>query len=722
MSMETQRGVGPTFVVDICPGLFLGSDNRFYRERPANSKVYQPLENFVPLSDNVKAILDGQSLQTMDKQVGTQVLDWLNISEKTRDIFSKAAGVISTLSSIVGYVQVAIRILNALGLNLGEDNNQLAQITQRVNDIWKAIKGLDIRVNILEIRESKGKIDTAATLLAEFLGANDPNDQYNRQQLNNYKAELISAIDGLIGDPAYAEVLFDPEDYANTDWYLTYRWLIPAEISAFSGNLPSPSDDVPLVPFYQKEKDKHLWDYRLFAPHIIEAIAVMLPYLKALDPAFRTTGRYKDFLTNVKNELKLFASNMLHCIQWTRDYDPFGDQYSAPMADGWPVGAVDTCSGASAYDPDWKDLSWYPNPNDPLHLTSLLNVEESLKRAKEQRDQALLAVYQSSGLPYLQLIIGQIEHLLTPPTSAEGSETVRMTVTKEGTNEMIGRESRCVEPDIACTDRKCWEASVYKSSRQISVLATTQPIEFREGYIIPYRYYLESYTEDNNDAPYQLIQRIELSESQGTATLNALCFDWEVKSCNPDIGCLERVKLPDWRQLQTGPAVVYHNLLKSQGIKFDSNNFSTLEDSPGIAVNFRVEQIQIDYELIKGNGNTTIHLRNRPGEASFRSVRLVVDELPLNAEGSRPIQTWSDVSMNGIEYYLPEAYFKYREDCILRSLLLLEEIKNRARLKQVPVPHWDQWKYPKAADYVRWVAREYPQVIEGIQGLERYLR
>lgn len=481
----------------------------------------------------------------------------------------------------------------------------------------------------------------------------------------------------------------------------------------------------------------------MFLPPVIKATTSMLAHFVAIEPLFRTTGHYRDRLTEMRGELTNFAGNMLNCLQWTRDYDPFSDKYYRPMAYGWPVGAVDICSGAAAFNPNWNEgVLSVPSPpakqdpggrDVPLPQEEppiVTNVQESLERASEQRAQDFMAVFLQSGIPELLIYIAYIDEQIRVPKT---SETVRMDVRKLGARKRVGTAKRTVEASAVCEARD-FTADVYHFPRELIVSTTKQPLFYADFYRIPYHYYLESYSGDGPTLdPKLALTRKELTQLSGSLELKASCFDWEVeelKISRTVMGTAGLSSSSGLRQLAqsaldpTSPTRRYPGLVDAKALSdWEKMQWGDDPDKPGMATHRRLGSINIDYDIESGDRDDriTIRLRNHPEDGSFEHLYLVVEEIPGPEKTNLPpIRTSLDVSMIGLEYHLPSEYFQYCRDCLNKAAALLEKIRHLAQVSQVPLPRWDPWQYQSISDYVKAVQQEHPEMLKGIVGLREF--
>jgi hypothetical protein len=662
----------------------------------------------------------------MDATIGTRFLDYLGVGSGFRDFVSGAADLAASVSSVVGWVGAAMKLAQALGIFGPSGPTQLDLMSQKIDAIYSLMKGAAKDYKYEYIQEQRGIVDSAGSQLRDILQKGPSLSDQDRNSLQQTYYQIVRAMDNLAA-PEVQHLPFDStnyEDPSKTPWY--YGGAVGHDAQSWLDKSPEVgpgSEDIP--PFGQLQ-NTYRWDYRMFLPPLIHASAAQLAYIVALEPLFRTTGYYRQGLGVVRDQLRTFAANMMNCIQWTRLYDVVNDKYRTPMAYGWPVGAVDICSGASSYNGDWNqgiqyDPNFKPPRDDPLEPPPVANVVDCLQRSSQQRAEDWDTVFLNSGIPHLLTLVAEIDELTRVP---EVSETVSIGIRKFGARRETGTAERTVAGSIGCKSR-AFTATVYEFPREYVVTATRQPsAAVTNNYPIPYHYYLESYSTaaptSTSNPPIARVELNELDGVPGTVELQASCFDWEVEEfrfahpAGPGTPLPSLIKYARAVLDPSSPVQSYPGLVDQKAIAdWEQMQWGDDPNMPGTATHRRVSAIHIDYDMQRADGEITIRLRNRPDEGSFERVLLVVEETP-GPQGfvSPPIRTVMDVSMIGLEYHLPSAYFQYQHDCLLKTIGILEKVREMAQASQVPIPRWDPWQYSTAGDYLDAIRQTYPELLK----------
>jgi hypothetical protein len=458
----------------------------------------------------------------------------------------------------------------------------------------------------------------------------------------------------------------------------------------------------------------------------------MIAYIKALDPAFRTTGHYYDHVANLHDFLATFADNMTLCLQWTRDFT-LQDDVAGDAQGGWPVGAVDICSGSSVVDPGWNDgvLTYRDTQGGSIEpgWIRVSNIDESVTRAAGVRERKWQALYEASGIPTLRQLI---DHLRTLKKVPDTSETVQFFVTRFANRVEAGKGSQHVPATGVCAGRD-FPATIYQVARTISITVHKQPEVYTALYpAIPYKFFLESYASTANPLDWtSAIERIPIPLGAGSINIKAELFDWIVEAVPFIQG--PRSHPSELKQLVsmfagglTGTPSVrrYPGLDPAVAIFSDANKYGTSPDEPGIAQNYRNGTITIEYQLELSDGKAVCRLQNHPDQGSFQGVYFVVEETPgSQAEwggapvfgGKQVLRSNVDVSMTGLEYHVGSDYFKYRKDCVGKAVALLGRIYKLSQVNNIPVPKWDPWQYENVGAYLKAIREVSPRLLDESQ-------
>jgi hypothetical protein len=647
-----------------------------------------------------------------------------DVRQDVTSLISTVGQLVAGVTSVVGFINIAIKVLQWIGA-LDTDQTQ-QQLSQTVQNIWNAVISEAKKDALVEVQDVRSAVETAAHELRRTLNAQSLATDDLERLLGLYNNDILQTMLKMLGSPAYQLTLFVPSEYAQAPWYLgldpTLYWLVPETVMATPNHTQTPP---PLLQF--KPGDLR-WDYRLCLPVVLELATVMISYLKALDPAFRTTGQFHDDVAQLSGFLATFADNMTLCLQWTRDYT-WEDDYSGLSPGAWPVGAVDICSGSSVVDPLWQDgVITYSEPDNhvveppPVHVA---NLADSVARAAAVRERKWQTLYDGSGIPELRNVVEQLTALTKVP---DVSETVHFSLNRYANRVLAGEGSQHVPATSVCAGRD-FPAAIYQVSRTIVVNADNQTQLYAKYYQIPYEFFLESYTSTANVQDWSsAIQRVPLTPGIGSIAINVQLFDWIVEGLPFTQG--PRSHVSELRQLvsmyaggstEQLPVRRYPGLDPAVAIFSDAVRYGTSPDEPGIAQNYRYGMVTIDYELELSDGKAVFRLQNHPDQGSFSGLYLVVEETPgSQAEwggapifaGRRVLRTTVDVSMVGLEYHVHPEYFSYRKGCVAKAAALLNRIRQLAQVRRISIPRWDPWKYQNVGGYLETIHQVSPQLLE----------
>jgi hypothetical protein len=350
---------------------------------------------------------------------------------------------------------------------------------------------------------------------------------------------------------SYMKTGWDPHNYAGTDWYYM-MWMWGFEQSAFA---PAEKEEIPVLGTLKQGVGR--WDYRPWIGILAKSVVTLLIGHVALDPACRTTGVYRSRLKGFAEGLRLIARRMIAGVQVTRPLDlhKWSTQYKSGygidewgydiLADGWPVGAVDSVSGAAAFDAAWKPsengfpvLATIKKVNlgegeppiargDPPPMPWTFAYFGAIKQAAIDRDKDYFAL--TSSLPVIELygLADDFDDLATPPkksetVSFEGPAWVGVRV-PAGTKQIeVGGGEFC--------EKKVFTADVFHARRTATVQIKVQPKLFQWGsHRIDYKVYLDS-SDLSSPGPYGgAVDRKALEPGTGTVYLECWMFDWEIQ-------------------------------------------------------------------------------------------------------------------------------------------------------------------------------------------------
>jgi hypothetical protein len=708
-----------TYVI-LGSGLYLDPKGKVVDKLPKTNYSLAQLPFQLAIPDDVKSLIKGADLGAIPGALkdAAPLLDKMGISGKAVAIAGACIGLVIGMTSVVGTVGAAISLLNTL---FGEDAE--GKLLQDINKTVKEILDLNVQqgkqATVDKVIEQWSRIEPARDELHRYLQHQNPGAA-ERATLERYLERLRSARTSLL-DRGFQTDTWRKSDYSPMDWYSKMWWLEPRP-----GSQPPASANL-----WNASDSGVRWDYTPYIGPIIELSTVLLAYYKTLDPAFRTTNQFSVEISKLAQGLRSFGEMMTQHIFWTREWN-LHDHFYQPMAYGWPVGAADMCSGASAFTIDWKEgvvTSPFPQegPYPGYHPPKVLNAEETLARAREKRELDWLSVFHSSGAARVLHLAEIASELATPPQT---SETVQLTVRRSAQRTYQRSEQRATPWLLGC-EVTHFPADVYRVQRTVRVRGTLQAKRYADFYTIPYHFFLESHSTNRaleGDPSARPLSRVELQVGDGTATMNATTFEWEVHRKRSRIAVTEEAKL--------GLSNLLADARVQVGMRFPNGGATTTmshrpgggvlgglepsgldwpwmieDDEPeGQPLNTKTARVKVDYTFTQRDGGFTFTIRNRPAEEkNFVGVYFVVEEWPRNQD--RPLRTVMDVSMIGVELHLPREYFDYIKACEARMRSIVDEMNRKFGARELPVPPWELYDNP--GDWVRTVTRMHPGVITG---------
>lgn len=705
--------------VELAPGFYLRPDGIFTTKKPQDAITALLPGGSLNVPEQLKGLLNGKQL--FDVRAGgggvlNAVQDLLGMNNQLRKLTSDIFALAGSLASIVGCVQAAVKMVEMLGL-LGPNptDQALKRITQLVEQIWTLLLNLAGDIKITQIREQVSKARTAQDALTDYVKYPHPPPPQARQTLLNALEKAREARHNLLSSD-YQKAPFAWSMFQGQQWASDASWIVHRPHPALT-----PPPDV--LAGSQLFNGAYRWDYRALLPGVIEVVNTLLAFYKAVDPAFRTTGRFREELQSMAADLQEFVQRTMLCLQWTKDYDPFLHKWYRPMADGWPVGAVDACTGSSAFEPHWKKgVIAVPSPPGGAGLPdppTVLNVQESLQRAAEERERAWMSVFLNSAVTEVAQLQRRVAELATPPRV---SETVVLSAQRTGTRTEARPRSVVVPWSLGCNE-KTFDARVFQIQREWRIRATTQPAFFAEQYTIPYRIYIEAYPHvtDPVENPHFVMERKELIPgADSTATVQASQFDWEVEQpgllqFDPSRPLLKRIQSWHQTKYQTLTYAPGNLLLKPilQIGNIEAIITADVTEADGRVGKRYTGPVTFDYTLTKSDGEMTLRLRNRPADGNFAHVYLVIEETPRPVGGTHPpIRTVYELSTVAVELHLPRAYFRHVEGCKAALARILDYIhRKRIPAPVPPVPPWDPTRFPEVVEYLQAVNRLNPALI-----------
>lgn len=721
------------FFIQLSSGAYLDSLGKVVSSLPSEGYALGTVPISLDLTEDVKNALKGVDLADIPGvlQDAAPLLEGIGISTQATEIISACIGIAVEFASVVGTVGALVELVSKLaeifGGGGGGEADALNKIYQLVQQINTNLNGLGQQQTVDKVIEyGWANVGSAGDELNVYLKSQHP----NKTQLRTPYLDDLRKSRATLLDPTYQRAPFLAGIFDNQPWSWDMSWLQQCPLPP-PKNPPDPTIPPPIPPTEDLKvlgDGNWRWDYAPYVGAVAAVANLLLSYYKALDPAFRTTRQFENELNELADGLQLFGNQMAQHILWTREWT-YADQYSMPMASGWPVGAVDACNGASAMVSRWKEgVNSVPGPlDDYYHPPTVLNVDESLARARKARQINWLTVFNASGAPKVLQYAAIAREVATPPRT---SETVRIETSHTAHRKFVETVKHKTPWFLGCGQDE-FDADEYHVQRAVLVHATTQPQRDQDYYAIPYKFYLESWptilAEGSELSGYPMY-RVEITANGQSATLNGLQFDWEVKKRELRVATsdhatrvVENLRADKYVQMaQTRPNLLpIMNPWAQYASKLGTKHPVAFSDPdvPGTITNQHTGQFTIDYSFSSGDGYVEVEFRNRPEMGNFAAVFFVIEEQAnLDPKGNPGpiIRTMTDISMVGVELYLPQAYFDYIDLCTKRQSAIVDEI-NRKHIdeKGIPLPSPDPYRYASLGEWVHEVIKQNSGLVTG---------
>lgn len=722
------------FYVEFGPGLYLDSKGKIVDKLPSTNHSVGRLPVQLNLPDEMVSWLKDKELTSLSKVLkdASPVLDDIGIDERLVKIIAASIDMVVGLASVYGTIGAAANLLQALGVfGNNPQQNLLTSIYQVVQNDY------ELQKQDLKNDYTKRLIDARSTLGAARWGVNDyVNDENVTKEDTTRLLTYIDQFHALLIEILqweFQQDLFVPNSYFSLQsWGPFYHWLElhPDAVGKFPEKFELRGVDLKRVTdakILSEIVSFARWDYTAYIGIIFETISALLVAYKALDPAYRTTRRFAAYLEQCAKSVKEFGELIVKHILWTREWDHQETHvWDYQLEEGWPVGAVNACSGASAITVNWKEgiettpvpTLYDPVTGDPLNLglVTITNMEQSLERVRRKRFVDWLSVLGSSGAPKVLQMAKLLEELSTVPDS---TETVEVHVTPLAKRAYFEKRDHKTPESLGC-DQLTFVAAAYLVKRKIIVSVTLQPERYQDFYTIPYTFAVEAYATGSDLRPINtlLLDRIELEPGTGTIVLNQVAsFDWEVKSskiavdfAGAEIQKVVKLSKDKYVQMALTEPDFY---LSDPAMKLiDVSSFAMLDsDMPGLPSNFTRKPMPIEYTLTVSDGEATFQFNNFPEEGNCAGVFVVIEEQPRGANSR--IRTLIDISMIGTELHLPPGYFDYIAMCRAKSRVIIKQIEHEFLLKEKPIPPWDPAVVVNPNQWVKHVLTQHPGVLKG---------
>ncbi|MBD0371790.1 MAG: hypothetical protein ICV60_13195 [Pyrinomonadaceae bacterium] len=409
------------FAIKVNNHLFLDSENRFHSSPPAGAKVYEIGGGMLSLSNEVRGGLLSGALAVLplkNEASWMGKLRKLGIDEDVLQFFGAAAEIATSIVSVIGWAQAAMKILEMLGLF-----NKKPSLEEMVR---QALQKLDIIIGMTAAAQ-KTPIELAIDTSRGFIEANRDHCEEQgrtlntaetrvlytlaeRKQMRKEMVEKVEAADGhlrtLLSSSRWELLCINREykgswgfhtdteehEIKNPDWWGKPRDIPRQQLS---------DDSLTWVNAVYPAGYQTRFDHRAALPHAIYGLMSLIAMLQITEPEFRTTGFMREPLKKIAEQVEELMRRMRASFLRTKhnaeqfrfvdqnnvmlvpqlgkpvtspDQPPLGIPILMPVLKQplfyWQVGAIDLCAHTDSY---FNNLGTRPptSPDRPYKLGTL---------------------------------------------------------------------------------------------------------------------------------------------------------------------------------------------------------------------------------------------------------------------------------------------------------------------------------------------------------------
>lgn len=652
---------GPTMLYEFREGMFVTEAGEILSQRPV-THVAGGGQSLAPALRPLGGGDGADGVITGDPRYKTVILA-AEIAKKTSELVKEASKIVSSMVTIVGILDAMVQIAELAGA-FGTKDKLDGLIKLVVENLVATIEASKIS-HLQNMALPMGHITGGKTVLETYKATPSPN---NRQDLLDANGPVRDALQALL-NPSFQQVLFVWAEYQPHSWSRDFTHITLSQPNSWiAGQGAARYPGISMIPVPVMTENASFaarFDYRFALGNIVLAVLTRTVMMKAIEPEFRSTGRFRNEL---KNEIvpKLRALQ----YQWILAIQVSAHPYDAP-ADGldvndiptskyyednfgyWyiPVGAIDTVSGYA----QWERIE----VNDPflgpqafprfiLKSRTATWAEASTKRAAAREH-----VMQASGYMDFAAFVAMVEELTTDPSE---SETV---VIKEifRPDRVVAGERWIKKSDfpktaggLICSERE-FQGSVWELRRadEIFLSIRTQTPESIDTFAIDYEFVLTT--------------------AEGDKVLQEGRHAIDVK---PQHFVVERGPVGERREVKQPSA-----------------------------------QVSITCTLERAPGETRLRLELAPGHNVRFQIR-VREKIQSGTE----LMTSHEVELVTVEERLPSEYFRHLAACQTEQASVFNELNERFAISEsARLPRFDPRK-GGPAEYLEYLQQRHP---EGLQ-------
>ena len=418
------------------------------------------------------------------------------LAEKMEKLIEKGIGTVTGIVSVVGIAGALLQVLELAGV-FGEQTS-LDDVLEEVKRNYTATREAARISHLQNIADLMGVVTASKNALDAYrLNQSAP----NRKTVLDFNTTLAAAVQSLL-DPAYQQVIFNPEEHKEQSWFWDQGFF---EVSPESKPLVEKVEAkypglvlLPVSPYSMLNEAFGRFDYRFVLGSVVTAVTTRLAWMKVVEPEFRSTRRFLPELQDIVRKLRALQHQWLLAIQDT--FNPLDEgsevfnDLSAYGSDFFgryyiPTGCIDACTGLGVYStqplPYWKT-------GTPPYMGPMQERQKLWQAAFAPRREARQQILQDSGYAKFAAFVAMVESLAgDPPDTETVSISEGMVLSRELLDPGWWKRSEGLRKagGVSCEEKtfpsETWEKGTDPS---VKLVIRTQSPESIETFAIFYEY------------------------------------------------------------------------------------------------------------------------------------------------------------------------------------------------------------------------------------------
>jgi hypothetical protein len=432
-------------------------------------------KQFLNNTADISSIRELKSQTKQDEDTFYKVLKFAKFSPEDITALGKIKDFVKVISEIGNWGVTGIttiqNLLTLLGILEPKKDPVLTivrAISTKLEQIYSYLKIKNRSQQYQDVVDWREKIDLLRTSLAQIkISRSDINIDTLKQSIS----ELESSIRKMLSVKAYSVITFQRLSYGyNFDssstgvpshWiHYAFPWIMTRD-SGEPVNYVQKIQDGEVV--NDPEFATEIFDPGYYLDVLIESLSLLITAYAVAEPAFRSTGHYRENIKKIYPLLDNFIKEWEKNIFKTRIIELFNPKYgghelSHPYqifmdSPAIPLGVIDPVSGVSAFIPDFSDgfqiepfRSYYSNGSF-YEWQLLKNYESAVKYASQVQSNLYDQVISNCGINILKDLRSHLQQLALSRYHPRSSEFVDISAVTQTNDRKSRKRSETVKLD-----------------------------------------------------------------------------------------------------------------------------------------------------------------------------------------------------------------------------------------------------------------------------------